>query len=210
VFSEDATGLPHAGEPGAESSDGTDPGAARAERPTLGAVSGRENTRPERERSDRQPEAAPPTAEPIEPAALRDAEAIAERVALDEKAADEERQRLAVEGLPILLPPADLLFRLLPDELLHAERRAALLERPREGPPSGGMLYLTSRRLVHVGNERIEEIRLSDIRDMAVAMERLLLVELTDGSDLAIEVDRPRLLRVQVAAARSGLREVSS
>jgi hypothetical protein len=35
-----------------------------------------------------------------------------------------------------------------------------------------------------------------------VSLERLLLLDLTDGSDLAFEVDQPRLLRVQLAAAR--------
>ena len=60
---------------------------------------------------------------------------------------------------------------------------------------------------MHVGNEAIVEVDLERIADMAVALERLLLVELTDGSDLAIEVDGPRLLRVQVAAARAVLRE---
>ena len=81
--------------------------------------------------------------------------------------------------------------------------------RGEEAPLSGGTLYLTSRRLIHVGNEAIEEVELGRISDMAVALERLLLVELTDGSDLAIEVDQPRLLRVQVAAARAALRKLS-
>jgi hypothetical protein len=48
---------------------------------------------------------------------------------------------------------------------------------------------------------------LTDIADVGVALERLLLVEGTDGSDLAIEVDAPRLLRVQVSAARAAARE---
>jgi len=51
------------------------------------------------------------------------------------------------------------------------------------------------------------EVDLEHINDMAVAMERLLLIELDDGSDLAIEVDQPRLLRVQLAAARAAARE---
>ena len=39
-----------------------------------------------------------------------------------------------------------------------------------------------------------------------MALERLLLLDLADGSDLAIEVDQPRLLRVQLAAARATAR----
>ena len=69
----------------------------------------------------------------------------------------------------------------------------------------GGDLYLTSRRMVHVG-ESSREISLDAIEESAVSLERLLLLDLTDGSDTAIEVDQPRLLRVQLAAARANAR----
>jgi hypothetical protein len=171
---------------------------------------------PEPRRSDRATEAAPSTVDPADDAArdaadaaLRDARAIAERVAADERAADAERERLAREPLPVLAAHAEQVFQPWPDEEIHAERRAAMVERSQAAPLSGGTLYLTSRRLVHVGNEAVLEIDLERVADMAVALERLLLVELTDGSDLAIEVDQPRLLRVQVAAARAALRERS-
>lgn len=144
-----------------------------------------------------------------EAAAVRDAEAIAARVAADERAADAERDRLTDEPLPVLPALSEQVFQPWPDELIHAERRAAIVERGQEAPLSGGTLYLTSRRLIHVGNEAIEEVDLSRISDMAVALERLLLIELADGSDLAIEVDQPRLLRVQVASARAAIRERS-
>ena len=71
--------------------------------------------------------------------------------------------------------------------------------------PMGGSLYLTSDRLVHIGEAR-HEVALEAIEETAVALERLLLLDLTDGSDLAIEVDQPRLLRVQLAAARANAR----
>lgn len=171
---------------------------------------------PDRAPEDRSTEAAPSTARPApdpsaasataEAAALRDAQLIAARVAEDEQAADAERERLASEPLPTVDAAAEMVVQLRPGELLHAERRAAVMERRQEGQLSGGILYLTSQRLVHAGNERVEEIPLENIADMAVAMERLLLIELTDGSDLALEVDRPRLLRVQVSAARAAMR----
>jgi hypothetical protein len=128
-------------------------------------------------------------------------------VAADERAADAERERLMTEPLPVIDAQADMLFQLEPGERLHAERRAALIERAQEGQPFGGKLYLTSHRLVHIGTEAVAEVRLDMIADMAVALERLLLIELADGSDLAIEVDGPRLLRVQVSAARAARRE---
>jgi len=149
-------------------------------------------------------EAVPST---TEPAALRDAASIAARVASDEAAADAERERLRTEGLPALpLSPEDAI-QLLPGEVVHAARRVALLERRRDGAPMGGVLYLTSHRLLHLGAAGLQEILLTDIADVGVALERLLLVEVADGSDLAIEVDTPRLLRVQVSAARAAARE---
>jgi hypothetical protein len=171
--------------------------------PTLRAMTGRDPFEPGPHGSERPRDAT----EAVEPAALRDAEAIAARVAADERAADAERDRLTAEPLPVIDAQADMLFQLEAGEHLHAERRAALIERGQEGQPFGGKLYLTSHRLVHIGTEAVEEVRLDAIADMAVALERLLLIELADGSDLAIEVDGPRLLRVQVAAARAALRE---
>lgn len=198
--------------------------------PTLEPMTGRDPLDTELRGSDRSTEAAPSTAEPIQratlvddadgdvtsaddgasSAALRDAAAIAARIATDEGAADAERERLSREAMPVLDAEDDLVFQMARDEVLHAVRGAALVERGQDAQPSGGILYLTSRRLVHIGTEAVEEVRLADIADMAVAMERLLLIELVDGSDLAIEVDQPRLLRVQVSAARATLREHAS
>lgn len=189
-----------------EPNEGAAPAAPRGRR--LRAMS--DPDAPEPRRSDRATEAAPSTVDPADGVALRDAHVIAARVAADEAAADVERERLGREPLPTIPSAADQVFQVWPGEVIHAERRAALVERGQELPPSGGTLYVTSRRLVHVGNEAIEEIELDRVTDMAVALERLLLVELSDGSDLAIEVDQPRLLRVQVAAARATLRERSA
>jgi hypothetical protein len=71
--------------------------------------------------------------------------------------------------------------------------------------PVGGTLYLTSRRLIHAG-EQVSEVPLATIEEMALALERLLLIRLNDGLDLALEVAHPRLLRVQIAAAKAAAR----
>jgi hypothetical protein len=147
-----------------------------------------------------------PALEAAVPAALRDANAIAARITADEQAADAERVRLADGILPVVSDQASQQFQLLPDEAVHAVRPSALLEDAASEVPSGGTLYLTSHRLVHVGHQ-VREISLDSITEIAVALERLLLVDLADGSDLAIEVDQPRLLRVQLAAARVAARE---
>lgn len=147
------------------------------------------------------------TSDPAAPdaAALRDAAAIAQRVGADEQAADAERARLVDGALPDLRAQLDGALLLTDDELVHAIRHAALLEDGEAALPKGGSLFLTSQRLVHVG-EASREIGLDAIQESAVALERLLLLDLTDGSDLAIEVDQPRLLRVQLAAARANAR----
>lgn len=177
-------------------------------------MSGPQAPNPEQAPADRSAEAAPSTVEPLalthaadQPAALRDAAAIAARVAADEAAADAERTRLRTHRLPILEVTAHRPPPLRADEVLHAIRPTALLERAPAPLPSGGTLYLTSRRLIHVGAEETTEIELESIVDIAVALERLLLMGLADGSDMAIEVDQPRLLRVQLAAARAAARE---
>jgi hypothetical protein len=126
------------------------------------------------------------------------------RIADDEAAADAERQRLTHDELPHL--PAEPAFSLRENEILHAVRASALLEDRQSAIPQGGTLYLTSQRLIHAG-QAPREVRLADIAETGVALERLLLVDLDDGSDLAIEVDQPRLLRVQLAAARAAARE---
>lgn len=177
-------------------------------------MSGPQALNPEQAPADRSTEAAPSTVEPVAlthpahpDAALRDAAAIAARVAADEAAADAERTRLRSESLPVLeivdhrRPPLEQ------NEVLHAIRATALLERAPAPLPRGGTLYLTSHRLLHVGTEEMAAIPLVAIVDIAVALERLLLIGLADGSDLAIEVDQPRLLRVQLAAARAAARE---
>jgi len=68
----------------------------------------------------------------------------------------------------------------------------------------GGTLYLTSRRLVHIGQVTVN-VQLRDIIETAVAGERLL-VTLRDAEGLTLEVDRPRVLRTEIAAAMRAAR----
>ena len=122
---------------------------------------------------------------------------------MDEAAADAERARLIDGELPNLNEEAE--------EACHSDRGRSFTplgaQRCWRTAPCrwAESLYLTSERLVHVGQER-HEVPLEKIAETAVALERLLLLDLNDGSDLAIEVDQPRLLRVQLAAARANAR----
>ena len=65
-------------------------------------------------------------------------------------------------------------------------------------------LYLTSRRLVHLG-QVVLSVNLIDIEESSLAGERLLLT-LRNGEGLTLDVDRPRLLRAEMAAAGQELR----
>jgi hypothetical protein len=140
------------------------------------------------------------------PVGLRDAQVVGARVSADEAAADVERARLSTEPLRGLPGGIELDLPLGAGEVVHAVRHAAILEARGGTQQEGGTLYLTSHRLVHIGTQT-REVDLQAITEIGVSLERLLLVGLADGSDLAVEVDQPRLLRVQLAAARAAARE---
>ena len=160
------------------------------------------------ERSDRTSDRRPAAA--VDPrdadAALADAGDSVARAAADQAAADEARRRFRREGLPTLPPDARIAPLLEPDERLVALRHAALLERREPAPGTrltpgvAGELYVTSRRLVLVGRLTLS-VELDAIADAVFSGERLLLV-LRDGHGVALQVAQPRLLWVEIAAAR--------
>jgi hypothetical protein len=143
------------------------------------------------------------------PAAVRDAQLIAARVAADEAGADAARHLYQNGPLPTL--DADSAFAALafPGEVLHAIRLNVVIDQTVAGGVEtlrpAAPLYVTSVRLVHGGPQALG-LSLDQIDEMAVALERLLLVRLRDGADLAIETDQPRLLRVEIAAAMAASR----
>ena len=152
----------------------------------------------------------PPVSDPKEePAAVRDARLIANSIAQDEADSDEARHRYQTDGLPVVESETGFTPLALPGEVLHVFRENALLERTLpeapEPSPQAGTLYLSSERLIHVG-ALTTSIPLGKIEEMAVALQRLLLIQLDDGTHLAIDTDRPRLLRVQIAAALAATR----
>ncbi len=143
-----------------------------------------------------------------EPApALADAGDIVARAAADQAAADEDRLRFRREGPPTLPPDARIAPLLEPDEHLVALRHAALLDRREPGPGTrltpgvAGALYITSRRLVLIGRLTLS-FELDAIEDAVVSGERLLLV-LREGHGVVLQVAQPRLLAVEIAAARA-------
>jgi hypothetical protein len=138
--------------------------------------------------------------------ALRDASAAAERAARDEAEAADARDRFRDAPMPAVQPDKVIEGQLGQGEALHSVRRSAILSVP-GGDRSlgyGGTLYLTSRRLVHLGQVMMT-VQLTDIMETSLAGERLLLA-LRNGEGMAFDLDRPRLLRAEIAAAMRAVR----
>ena len=149
--------------------------------------------------------AAPASSEPSEEAGLRDAQAIAERIAADEQAAARARERYASEPMAPIEPDPAIVRLLEPGEQVFSIRHGALLNPPRSDERVslsgyGGTLYLTSARLIHVGQITVT-IDLRDIEEVVLAGEQLLLT-LAAGEAVNLTVERPRLLRVEISAVR--------
>ena len=139
--------------------------------------------------------------------AVRDAAAILARAACDEAAARAARDRYRTQPMRVLEPDERIAPLLARDEPVVAVRRGAVFDRrqPRRGSgvPAGiaGALYLTARRLVLVGRVTLS-IDLGVIEEVGLSGGRVVLV-LRDGTGVLVEVPEPRLLRVEIAAARA-------
>ena len=138
--------------------------------------------------------------------ALRDATAVAARAADDEVAAATARDRFRSTPIPAIEADEAIRPHLGPDERVHSLRRRAILSVPGgDGALGhGGTLYLTSRRLVHIG-QGVVSVSLTDVQESSLAGERLLLA-LRNAEGLTLDDDQPRLLRAEMAAVGQGLR----
>lgn len=138
--------------------------------------------------------------------ALRDAAAAAGRAEADEAEARDARARLR-DAPPSEIPADDRIApHLEDDELVYDIRPSTILRPPSDDRALGygGTLYLTSKRLVHMGQVTIN-VQLADIAETAIAGERLLIT-LSNGEGISLDLDRPRLLRTEIAAATRGTR----
>jgi hypothetical protein len=141
-------------------------------------------------------------AEPDSPA-LRDAAILLARTEADEEAAAAARAQYETEGLPTLPTEESLAPELRGDEVLHARRSSAMLNRLDGAgtlPGYAGTLYLTSRRLIHIGHVTFT-VPLTQIEEVSIVGERLLLT-LSSGEGVSLDVAEPRLLRVMIGMAR--------
>jgi hypothetical protein len=138
----------------------------------------------------------------LDAAGIRDAEEILRRTRDDEREADDARVRYRADGLPRLPVDGPITELLRPGEAVVDLRPSAVVSRHvhRDGTEQlPGRLYLTNQRLMLVGRAPME-VELGDIEELALAGERLL-VTLRGSTGLSIDASRPRLLRVQIAAA---------
>lgn len=142
------------------------------------------------------------------------ADDVVRRAAADQAAADAARRRFGRERLPTIPPDERIAPLLEPGEAVVAVCHTAQLDRREPAPHTrltpgvAGQLYVTTRRLVLVGRLTLS-FTLDAIDEAVVSGERLLLV-LRDGQGVAIEVPQPRLMWVEIAAARASLRSAQA
>jgi hypothetical protein len=122
----------------------------------------------------------------------------------DEAAARDLRQQIASGGLEPLTPDPIVTPHLSADEVVFAQRPRAVLNAERDVPGYMGAIYITSKRILHLG-QVVVSVYLRDIAESALAGERLLLT-LRNGDGVTIDLPAPRLFRAQLAAAASGWR----
>src|SRR5688572_14848855 len=136
--------------------------------------------------------------------ALHDASAVVNRAAEDE--AEAALARYHDGPLPAIEPDPRIVGHLTPGESVHDLRTRAILKAPGDESALGygGSVYLTSRRLVHLGQVMVT-VLLTDIVETSLAGERLLLT-LPEGEGMTLDIDRPRVFRAQMAAALRELR----
>lgn len=139
--------------------------------------------------------------------ALRGADAIVDRAMEDERAALELRHRLRTEPLTTVAPDDRVGYLLDTGERTIAVREAVVVERHAAsdaGTPRIVRLYVTTARLILVGDVPWS-IPLDQIDELSVAGEQILIT-LVDGEGICLDAGPPRLLRVQIASARAGIR----
>jgi len=151
--------------------------------------------------------------DPVDP--IEGATGLGSNQADDEAAATRERDRYRDRG-PEALPAGDDMAGVLGvGEFLLAVHN--VVSAAFEGQPQGsvgtatecplvGRLLLTTWRILLVGGGTTWCVDLGEIEEAVVSGSRLLLV-LPRGIGLAVDLGQPRLVRVQVAAARRDLLE---
>jgi hypothetical protein len=126
----------------------------------------------------------------------------------DEQEARSAREHYRETGLPNVDADSHVAPHLGRDERVLGGRAHAGLARIDETTHQAirdeGPLYVTNRRLLHLGST-VTSVDLEDIAELAMADDRLL-VTISGARGLMLDVPEPRQFRVLLAAARSALR----
>jgi hypothetical protein len=122
----------------------------------------------------------------------------------DESLAAAARARFRTDGMVGIEPDHQMRSALRPDEQLLAVRHAAGVERLIDGVRStlSGPLAITNSRLLVVDGQPVTLASFDELDDVTLVTDRLLVM-LTTGVGLTIDAANPRLLRVELAAARA-------
>jgi hypothetical protein len=122
----------------------------------------------------------------------------------DESLAATARARFRKDGMVGIEPDHQMRSALRPDEQLLAVRQAAGVELLIDGVRSmlSGPLAITNDRLLVIDGQAVTLASFDELDDVTLVTDRLLVM-LTTGVGLTIDAVNPRLLRVELAAARA-------
>ena len=122
----------------------------------------------------------------------------------DEALAEAARVRYRTDGIARIEPDNGMRSTLGREEHLLALRdTASIVRRPHgDSLPLSGRLAITTERLLMVDSSPTTIASLEELDDVTLVADRLL-VSLTSETGFTIETSHPRLLRVQLAAARA-------
>jgi hypothetical protein len=145
---------------------------------------------------------------PLEPAPAGGRGVVPYDVDADERAAAGARRRYQAGPMAALGADATIAPHLaLGEDVVAVRGRVGFEQRPGGAaePVSGrAVLYVTTGRIILCAEPMIE-MGLEEVEEVHLAAGRLLLV-LRDGAGVALETELPRLLRVEIAAARAAAR----
>ena len=110
--------------------------------------------------------------------------------------------------MPVLETDPTLASYLADGETVAARRQEAALGRIDQATgavaQATGTLYLTNRRLLHIGDE-VFSVPLGDLLELAMTEDRIL-VTLAGGGGVTLDVTDPREFRALIAAAKNAAR----
>ena len=122
----------------------------------------------------------------------------------DDALATAARARYRSDGIGSIEPDHGMRSALGGDEQLLAVRQSASVERLAAGArPESGRLAITTERIFLLDGHAVTLATLEELDDVTLVTDRLLVM-LTSGAGFTISAPQPKLLRVELAAARAG------